>query len=161
MSTKRIANIALYTAIVAIVTALIAVPIGTFGYINLSDLLIMSLCVLLDPSDAMIAGGLGAMISDIYLGYSQYAIPTLIIKALEALIVSKLLKRTPYKCLAFVAGGLWILVGYGATDTLLTMDMRMFLPSVLGNLPQALIAMVAASLAYTPLVRYFRKERHG
>lgn len=159
MSTKRIVIDALFIAIIAIVTAIIALPIGTFGYINLSDAIIMALSVYLGPFDLFLVGSIGASLADIALGYTQYAIFTFAIKGIEALIIAYTFKSK--RPLAYVLGAVWMLVGYGLVDVLLGQDILLFGPSIIANLPQALISVIAASILYIPLKRALERSRHG
>ncbi len=159
MSVRRIVIDALFIAIVAIVTALIAIPIGAYGYINLSDALIMCLSVYLVPFDLFVVGALGACIADLALGYAQYAIFTFLIKGIEALIISHIFKN--HRPIAFMSGAVWMLVGYGLTDTLLGGDISLFFASVIANLPQAIISFIIASVFYIPLKRVLKGSEHG
>ncbi len=159
MSTRRIVIDALFIAIIAIVTALIAIPIGVYGYINLSDALIMCLSVYLGPFDLFIVGALGASIADLALGYSQYAIFTFLIKGIEALIISHICKK--YRPIAFILGAGWMLVGYGLTDALLGSDITLLFASILANLPQAIISLIIAFIFYIPLKRVLERSQRG
>lgn len=127
---KNIAYIAVLTALVAICTAFIGVPIGT-GYFNLGDTVIFTAAYLFGPFAAMIAGGLGAFIGDLIV-FPTTMVFTLFIKAVEGLICGLLMKAAPkiYKgnnrvchialnALAMVISGLWMAAGYLATQALL------------------------------------------
>ena len=148
IKTHKLVLIALFTAIMFILTAFVAIPIGSFGYINLSDCMIMIFATILDPFSLVFIAAVGTSLADLFLGFAYYALFTLIIKSLEALLIFKLLKKDYKKILAFSLGAVVMLVGYGLSDVVLSQDIFIFISSFLANLPQALICVFLATLLF-------------
>lgn len=159
MSIRKIVYIGLFTGLMIILTSIIAIPIGVNGYINLSDLLIMLLSTYLDGFSIFIIAGIGCAFSDIFLGYSNYAIFTLLIKGLEGLFMVYLFRKKMINnhIIIFILGGLIMLTGYGLVDILLFNDIKIFIPSIILNLPQALSCILMASLLFKPFKLIGRK----
>ncbi|MDR1939636.1 MAG: ECF transporter S component [Clostridiales bacterium] len=89
-ATKKIAYAAVLTAMTAVMTTFsIGLPGG--GYIHLGDAVIFLACLILPTGYAVFSAGAGSMIADLILA-PQYAVATLIIKAVMALIVCLLFK---------------------------------------------------------------------
>lgn len=92
-NTKSLAVTALMTAFTCIATMSIRIPSPTLGYIHPGDCLVLLCGVILGPVAGFLAAGIGSMFADILSGYVIYAIPTLIIKGVTALIASLLFRR--------------------------------------------------------------------
>ena len=91
--TKSLAVTALMAAFTCIATMSIRVPTPTLGYIQPGDCLVLLCGVILGPVAGFLAAGIGSMFADLLSGYVIYAIPTLIIKGVTALIASLLFRR--------------------------------------------------------------------
>lgn len=91
--TKALAVSALMAAFTCIATMSIRIPTPTLGYIHPGDCLVLLCGVILGPVAGFLAAGIGSMFADILAGYVIYAIPTLIIKGVTALIASLLFRR--------------------------------------------------------------------
>ena len=79
-----------FTAILSALTTaftLISIPLPFGGYFNFGDLVIFISAVLLGPIYGAIVGAVGATLGDLILGYFFYMPFTLVIKAVEGLIV--------------------------------------------------------------------------
>ena len=143
-SLLRITNTAIFTAIILLATSVIKFSTGLGeGYIHLGDSFVyLTACILPFPY-CLIAGALGGGLADILSGYAIWAIPTLIIKMLNAvpfaLICSKyksskiLSKQTVL--MTFVSGIITIF-GYFVTECILYSVASATL-SLLGNTIQA------------------------
>ena len=79
---RTISLTAVMTAIVFVFTRFIQIPIGT-GYLNFSDIAIYFTAFAFGPWVALIAGGLGAALVDLSLGYTQFAPLTFLAHGLE------------------------------------------------------------------------------
>lgn len=91
---KRIAGAAVFTAFVAAATMTISAYIAaTGGYFNVGEVMVYTSALLMGPYVGAFAGGVGSMISDLALGYPQFAPGTLVIKAFEGFIVGYLGRR--------------------------------------------------------------------
>lgn len=112
---------AVFAALVAVATYLLAIPIpATTGYFNLGETIIYIASLVLGPFAGMFAGG-GAAIADLlYPGGAVFAPATLVIKALEGLTVGLLNKKLLNKTRSFtlsasvsiIFGGLIMILGY-------------------------------------------------
>ncbi len=91
--TKSLAVTALMAAFTCIATMSIRIPTPTLGYIHPGDCLVLLCGVILGPVAGFLAAGIGSMFADLLSGYVIYAIPTLIIKGVTALIASLLFRR--------------------------------------------------------------------
>lgn len=79
---------ALFAALTFVATAFITVPLP-LGYVNLGDAFVLLGGWLLGPVYGALAGGIGAMLGDLMLGFAQYAPVTLVIKVAMALIAAE------------------------------------------------------------------------
>lgn len=91
--TKALAVSALMAAFTCIATMSIRIPTPTLGYIHPGDCLVLLCGVILGPVAGSLAAGIGSMFADLLSGYIIYAIPTLIIKGVTALIASLLFRK--------------------------------------------------------------------
>jgi len=83
----RIAIAAVLTAMTAVFTLMVRVPIApTRGYINLGDVAIYFSAFTFGPVTALIASGLGTSIADLIAGYPQWAPITFCINAVRGLV---------------------------------------------------------------------------
>jgi len=81
-----VATIAVMTAVTAVFTIMIRVPIpATKGYFNFSDVAVFFSAFGLGPFAAAISGGLGTGLADVISGYAQWAPVSLLAHGLEGL----------------------------------------------------------------------------
>ncbi|NLX77188.1 MAG: ECF transporter S component [Clostridiaceae bacterium] len=83
---KKIVLTGLMTALVFLSTSIIKIPTVN-GYIHPGDGFVFISALLLGPFYGAFASGVGSMLSDILSPYAQWALPTLIIKSLMALVM--------------------------------------------------------------------------
>jgi uncharacterized membrane protein len=120
LSTKRLASVAIFTALVFVCTIAFNFSIpATNGYFNIGEVMVYTTALIMGPYVGAVAGGLGSALSDEILA-PQYAPGTLVIKAAEGFIVGllgtkvlvnmsrKAWKLTSVACGALTAAG----VGY-------------------------------------------------
>ncbi len=89
MNMREFALLGLFIALVAVSTMIVRVPIPqTTGYMNLGDSMVLLSASFFGPVGGFIAGGIGSALADILGGYPQWALWTLIIKGIEALLVA-------------------------------------------------------------------------
>ena len=86
---RTIAITGIMIAVVAVFTRSIMVPIGT-GFFNFSDVAIYFAAFAFGPWIGFVAGGVGAALADISLGYSQFALLTFFAHGLEGLVAGYL-----------------------------------------------------------------------
>lgn len=118
---REMCETGLFVAIVFLGVFIIKIP-GPFGYTHIGDSMIFLAVLMLGGKRGAIAGGLGAAIADIVSGYTIWALPTMICKALMALVMGALIKNHIFGLkgrilwiVAAVAGGLTQGVGYVIT----------------------------------------------
>jgi len=114
---NRIIFIALFMAINFILT-FIHIPVGP-SMLHLGTLALFITALFLKPFDAALACGLGMFLFDLFGGYANYAIPTLIIKGLMAFVVALIVRKGRPSCesvgmnlFAYIIGAIISLVGY-------------------------------------------------
>lgn len=112
---------AVFAALVAAATIIFAFPIpATSGYFNFGEIIIYTSALIFGPLVGGVSGGVGAMLSDVYLGYGVFAPGTLIIKGAEGATVGylniklkKQIKNTTIRAtIAVLAGGFVMVTGY-------------------------------------------------
>jgi uncharacterized membrane protein len=174
ISSRKLALLALLTALVAAATRAIQIPTpATRGYVNLGDGMIFVAALLFGGGIGGLAGGVGSALADLLGGYASWALPTLIIKGLEGLLVGVLFgltRRNMGQKLAvlwavpiLLVGGLWMVGGYYATEVYLYGWAAAAL-GIPGNLFQAITGVVvcipvAAALARAGVTRPFLDRR--
>jgi uncharacterized membrane protein len=89
---RTLASAAVFTAFVAAATSLFAINLP-MGYFNIGEVMVYTSALLMGPYVGAFAGGVGSMLSDLSLGYPQYAPGTLVIKGIEGFIVGYLSTR--------------------------------------------------------------------
>ena len=156
---------ALVMALTFVVTFFVNVPVGT-GNVNLGDSIILVSALMLPSLPLAFASGLGAMFADLASPYAIFAPFTLVIKFLEAIIVSLLYKYLKHliknQYLRFFVSSLiavliiplgyffanWIIGGLGAG---------------VGDIPQEFIqaagSLVIANILFFPLTKAFKNLR--
>ncbi len=93
-NTRKFVLTGLMTAMVFVLTFTIKIPIPfTSGYIHLGDSMIYLSVMILGPYFGAFAAGVGSMFADLIGGYAEYALPTLIIKSLMALMMGAVLSH--------------------------------------------------------------------
>lgn len=151
MKIKKMVLCGFGIAIVFLLTVFIVLPMPGMGYVNFGDSGVLLFASILNPLAASVVGGVGSAMADIYLGYSQYAIFTLIIKGFEGFVVAYLFRRLPtrFRLLSFVVGMIIMIAGYYITDVIMLGDFIAVLPAVQGNLVQGSVSVVLAAIAQT------------
>lgn len=158
MKIKEIVFGAFGIAGIFILTAFISLPVANLGYINIGDAMIMLFASVLESSPlAFLVSGIASCLSDIYLGFPQYAIFTFLIKGVEGLAVSFLACKMKKKLPAYICGALIVVVGYALTDVFLTMQWASAFASVGMNLIQVAISLMIAMALNKPFVRISEK----
>jgi uncharacterized membrane protein len=133
LTLKRVLT-AIFTALVTVATVVLGISLpAANGYFNLGEAMIYIAAILLGPISGGFAGGVGAMLGDVILGYWFYAPATLGIKFLEGYVVGFLFNkfkkgmteetlhsgRTTMRILqsGFLIGAAVIIVGVNADPT--------------------------------------------
>jgi len=123
-TTFYIVLIALFSALVCVLTIFVQIPWGK-GYINFGDTLIFLAASLLGPVGGMIAGAIGSSLADI-LSYPVYAPFTFVVKGGEGFLCGILYtyvfrKQRPVlrRLFSMLIAGAWMIIGYFLTDLML------------------------------------------
>lgn len=120
MTDKRTKNMVLAALAAAMVTGatMLSVPVPGFRlYFNLGEGIIYTVAILLGSRQGALAGGLGASLADLLLGYPMWAPLTLLIKGLEGYVVGSLAPKGRIK--AMIAGAAVMATGYSLSAGLL------------------------------------------
>ena len=154
-----ISIIAIFTALIFVVTYWIQIPIpATGGYINIGDIAVMFTALLFGPIIGGITGGVGPMIADIFSGpYIIYAPATLIIKGIEGFLIGLISNprgttgRVSYRdIIAVIIGGICIPLGYFIYEAfILGLGVAIALVEIPGNFFQFISAAVFSILLVT------------
>lgn len=78
---------ALLAALACIMTMFVKIPLPLGGYVHLGDAVVLLCGWMLGPFYGAASAGIGSMLADLFSGYPQYAVFTLVIKALMAMTV--------------------------------------------------------------------------
>jgi len=151
----RVTVAAIFAALVFVVTSQIPpIPIpATSGYFNIGETTIYIAALVFGPLVGALSGGIGAMLSDVYLGYAIFAPGTMLIKGAEGLIVGFLnmnLRRyssnlTLCSSVAVIIGGLEMVAGYFVYEQLVIgYPLAVALAEVPFNIVQMLIGLIVA-----------------
>ncbi len=101
----------LMTALVFLATSIIKIPFANGGYIHFGDGFIFLSVYILGPFYGAFASGIGSMLSDLLSPYAQWAVPSLIIKSVMAVIMGLITGQRTKKSTWISAGTtltLWI-----------------------------------------------------
>ncbi|MGI6153187.1 MAG: ECF transporter S component [Christensenellaceae bacterium] len=157
--TNKLTMMAVFTALVFVVTFLVRIPVpGTGGaYLNFGDVVIYIAAFTIGGPYAAVAAALGSMLTDVVAGAAVYALPTLIIKGAMALVFGMIVKKRSfarYALASAVCGGV-MACGYGLYEY------AMFgAEYMLAALPFNLIqwaGAAAAACAFYPAARRIQK----
>jgi uncharacterized membrane protein len=165
----KLALAAVFAALVFVVSSQIPpIPIpATGGYFNVGETTIYVAALLFGPFVGALSGGIGAMLSDIYLGFGHFAPGTLIIKVVEGAIVGflniKLKKYVPNPTvraiISVIVGGLEMVAGYFLYENLLAVlfpGLGIFaIAEVPLNIGQMLVGLIIAVPIMHAVLRVF------
>jgi len=115
--------------------------------------MVLLAAVAFGPWQAFMVGGVGSALADLFGGYPQWAIWTLIIKGVEALLAGTLLRLfkasthriSHIQVLVFVLAAAWMVLGYYTAETIMY-DSKAALAELPANIVQASGSVVLASL---------------
>ncbi len=116
ITTGTITTTAMMAALVFLFTFLVKIPIPT-GYIHIGDSIILLTVCLFGTKRGAVAGAIGAGLSDLAGGYVMWVLPTVVIKALWAVIMGLIMYRLMKGkkggwILGAVVGGAWQVAAY-------------------------------------------------
>ena len=154
---RKLVFTALFAALTCTVTAALPIRSPLGGYFNLGDTVILLGAFLLGPVCGAAAGGVGAALADLLLGYGIYAPVTLAVKVLVALTAGLIYLRAkergkfPFVLLAAVAGEMVMAGGYFLFELFYLGAAASAQSLLFTNLPQAAVSVVAAFALYLVL----------
>ena len=155
MKSKTIAVYALMTALVAVATIAIRIPMpATDGYLNLGDAFVLFCGVVFGPLAGLISGGIGSALADLIGGYAHWILPTFLIKGAEGALAGGLfylfkksgLNRFLGAGIASFVAALWMVVGYFFASWIMKGSAAVAWTSVPGNAAQGGVGAVLAVL---------------
>ena len=121
LSVKKLTMAGVMAALVFVMTYIPKVPVPvTGGYVHLGDGAVFLAALLLGPL-GIPAAVIGSGLADILGGYLVYALPTMLIKALMALIAWRIWKPDSWlrAAIAFIAAEAVMVCGYFAFEAIL------------------------------------------
>ena len=161
----KLALAAVFASLVFVATATFIINIpSTSGYFNLGETTIYIAALIIGPLTGAVAGGIGAMLADVYLTYAQFAPGTLAIKGVEGAIVGflnlRLLKLTSNRTLSatvsVIVGGLEMVAGYFIYEqVVLGYPPALALAEVPFNIVQMIVGLVVAVPVMHAILRVF------
>lgn len=136
----------MFAALTALLTTVMHIPVGN-GYVHCGDAVIYLAATMLPMPYAVCASAIGGMLADVLSGYTAYALPTFLIKALVAWSFARvggkeLLSRR--KIPAMIVSGLVSVLGYWIAAVVLYGGWIAQLPTIPANCVQA----AASGLVY-------------
>jgi uncharacterized membrane protein len=152
---KKLITAALMAALTCFATYIIRIPSPT-GYIHPGDSFVILSGVILGPIYGSLSAGIGSMLADLLAAYPQYAIATLIIKGLTALVCAFIYRRLKRKMLSLIIAG--VLGGIIVTSGYFAVEYFMYgLGGALSGIPlntvQNLFGIILSTMLYPLLIR--------
>ncbi len=152
--TKRIAYAGVLTALCTVCTMFISIPSLFGGHTNLSDMVIYIAAALLDPVSALVVGGIGTFLADL-ISYPVTAVFSLVFHGLEGLVAGLLVRvfkdNGLFNGLAFLIGGIIMIVGFFFAKAFYYGTLPSALESLWRNILQVVISIVLALTILYPL----------
>ncbi|MGC9398287.1 MAG: ECF transporter S component [Anaerolineae bacterium] len=158
---RRMTLVALMAALTFVLTLVPRIPTPIGGYVHLGDVIITFSALAFGPWIGAVVGGLGTALADLYGGYVQFALASLLVHGLQGWAVGWIGRRgenTLALTAAVVAGAAIVVAGYfvaeiflmGIADALLEL-----LPNALQGLVGGIVGVplyLAVKRAYPPLI---------
>lgn len=153
----KLVTAALLAAMTCIVTMFlhITIPSGNGAYIHPGDAFVVLSGIILGPIYGGISAGIGSMLADILLGAPQYAIATLLIKFLSAMVAaySYRMLRSHSVILSATLGSILVTLGYFIYERFLYGNFAIPIFNVPFNLLQNVMGIVIATILLPLLLR--------
>ncbi len=148
MNQLKLTHIALFTALVAVATMVISIPLPAVqGFINVGDSVILLVGLLFGPLVAGVAGGFGSALADLLLGYAHWAPWTLVIKGLEGVIIGYLASKP---MIGLPLAAIWMVFGYFIAASFFY-GIAPALTTIPGDLLQGFASVLIAWILYPQL----------
>lgn len=116
IATKDLTKMGILTALTFLATYIIKIP-SINGYTHLGDCMILISVLILGWKKSALVGGVGASLADLLGGYTQWILPTFVIKACMAVVMGiaaeKIFQNLKFGwIIGAVAGGIIQILGY-------------------------------------------------
>lgn len=158
MNTKKLITAALFAALTCAATMVVHIPSGLAGgYVNIGDALVLLSAYVLGPVYGAAAAAIGSCLADILFGYTAYAVPTLVIKFLVALVAGLVFsnvfksKNRIFMVVCGVLGEAIMVGGYFAAEIFLSGSVAAAAAGVYGNTVQAVFGVAISTVLYKVL----------
>ena len=153
--------VAVSAALVAVFTIAVRIPVpATAGYISLCDAAVVFASYAFGPFTGMIAGGLGSAFADLLGGYPQFAVLSLVVHGLEALLAGVIIKGRSNSVLYMILGAVISIAvvcgGYLLLETLFITTFASALVEVPMNALQSGVGSVIGLLLYAAVRKAYR-----
>lgn len=161
---KTLVLAGLFAALCCVGTFIHVPTLVTNGYVNLGDPFVLTSGFVLGPVWGFLAGGIGSMLTDIFLGYPIYAPGTFIIKGLMALVAAVLFKliykktEKPLlsKISAAIPAEILMVLGYFLYEAFILGYGLAAAGSIFGNSCQGICGIVVAAIL-SKFIKYENK----
>ena len=161
ISTRKIVECAMFTALTIVATIVIQIPSPMQGYVNLGDVFVLFGSLALGPIYGTISAGLGSSLADILTGYVVYAPATAIIKSSMSLcsyfLFWALKKAVNSEIISVIISGivaeLVMVAGYFLYACLIMGEGIPAIASVPGNLVQGAFGVVVSTALYAVFIK--------
>ncbi len=145
---------AMMTALVYVMTAIPRIPIP-LGYAHLGDAAIVLIVLFVGKREGIWSAAIGSALSDLLGGFPLWIVPTVIIKAVMAIIIIRIAFDKNGECklfsarcmIAIVLSMLWMALGYTIGGAILYGGLLVGLSSTPGLLLEGLVNLVVAYVA--------------
>jgi len=154
---KALALSAVMSALVAVATFIIQIPIpATGGYLNFGDIMIFICALTFGPIVGGLAGGIGSFLSDVAGGYATFAPFTFAIKGIEGLIAGAISNRKQAwrDIIAVVFAGAEMITGYFLAEFFALSEGW----GALGEVPGNILQITAGAIFGIPIAIVLRKR---
>jgi uncharacterized membrane protein len=152
---KLLTRYAILIAMTTVMTMAIRIPtVGTEGYLNLGDMVVLLAALMLGKKGGFIVGSFGSAMADLLTGYTHYIPITFVVKGLEGLIAARLLETkigSKKPIFATSIAGIFMAFGYFIPETF--MYGKAAIASIPGNIMQGLVGAITSVVLYKALSR--------
>ena len=154
-SATKIVVLAVLTALIAVLTLMVRVPIApTRGYIHLGDAGMFFASFAFGPAIGFLAGGLGTGLADLLGGYAHWAPLSFVIHGVQGLLAGYIGYRqlAGRQALGWLVGGLVMVAGYFLAEVVLYGA-----GAAIVEVPGNFIQCIAGGLVAIPLAAAIRR----
>lgn len=146
----------LMAALVCVSTSAFVIPLPTGGYANFGDCCVILSGYMLGPVYGALASGIGAGLSDLFLGYGIYAPFTFVIKAIMSVVVYYITKiaskrnfssRVLFFAISALIAELIMIGGYFILEIFMY-GVEGALPNIIGNAIQGAFGCFSSCFVY-------------